>query len=102
MPPTTKRKQKDTNKQTTENKTPHQKLQDIATPPRYRKKNTIFLTPPSNFSMSRNAYFCSQNTWLLYIKYCMCNKHNKDVATNALSICRKVAKDLYVHILSVK
>lgn len=32
----------------------------------------------------------------------MCNKHNKDIATNAFSICRKVAEDVYVYILNTE
>lgn len=32
----------------------------------------------------------------------MCNKHNKDIATKALSIYRKVAKNVYVHVLNTE
>lgn len=30
----------------------------------------------------------------------MYNKHNKDIVTNTLSICRKVTKNVYVHVLN--
>lgn len=32
----------------------------------------------------------------------MCNKHNKDIVTNTLSICKKVTKNVYVHVLNTE
>lgn len=103
----TKTKQKTPNKQNNKNKqqktkTPYQKTSRHNYSSKIQGEKNHLFDPPPNFFVSKKAYVCSQNTWLLYIKYYMCNKHKKDIAKIGLSNYRNAAKNVYMHILNTE